>query len=62
MLSLRVFQNLGPLLRTLLAQNTFIYNGPKFWNTLNDNIKNATSFNLFKKKIKISLLQSYETH
>ena len=50
-----------PLLRTLLAQNTFIYTGPKFWNTLSDYIKNATSFNLFKKRIKLLLLQSYKT-
>ena len=28
-----------PLLRTLLAQNTFIYTGPRFWNSLDNDIK-----------------------
>ena len=51
-----------PLLRTLLAQNTFIYEGPKLWNSLSTEIKNAPSINIFKKKFKLFLLQSYVHH
>ena len=50
-----------PLLRTLLAQNTFIYTGPKFWNSLDSNIKDAPSLNSFKSKLKMFLLKSYNT-
>ena len=48
-----------PLLRTVLAQNTFIYDGPKFWNSLCENIRNAPSLYSFKKRLKAHLLQSY---
>ena len=41
-----------PLLRTLLAQNTFIYTGPRFWNSLDNVIRNARSLNSFKSKLK----------
>ena len=48
-----------PLLRTLLAQNTFIYTGPRFWNSLDNVIRNARSLNSFKSKLKSFLFQSY---
>ena len=48
-----------PLLRTVLAQKTFIYDGPKFWNSLCENIRNAPSLSSFKKRLKTHLLQSY---
>ena len=44
-----------PLLRTLSAQKTFIYEGPEFWNSLSGEIKNAPSINTFKKKLKLFL-------
>ena len=46
-----------PRLRTLLAQNTFLYTGPKYWNSLDNEIKNARSLSSFKHKLKISLLK-----
>lgn len=49
-----------PLLRTALAQNTFIYDGPKFWNSLCENIRNAPSLYSFKKRLKSHLLKAYE--
>ena len=48
-----------PLLRTLLAQNTFIYTGPHYWNSLKDDIRGARSLNTFKSKLKKDILQSY---
>ena len=48
-----------PLLRTLLAQNTFMYTGPRFWNSLDNVIRNARSLNSFKSKLKSFLFQSY---
>ena len=50
-----------PLLRTLLAQNTFIYTGPRLWNSLDDAIKNSRTLNSFKSNLRYSLLQSYDT-
>ena len=41
-----------PLLRTLLAQNTFIYTGPQYWNSLNNEIRGARSLSTFKNKLK----------
>ena len=49
-----------PLLRTLSAQHTFIYEGPKFWNSLNNDIKTAPSLPSFKRRLKSHLLQSYQ--
>jgi len=40
-----------PLLRTLLAQNTFIYDGPKFWNTLDIDVNNVPQLNSFKENL-----------
>ena len=48
-----------PLLRTLLAQKSFIFTGPKFWNSLENDIKNAPSLYTFKNKLKKKLLKAY---
>ena len=48
-----------PLLRTILAQSTFVYTGPKFWNNLDDNLKIKMSIHSFKNKLKQLLLQTY---
>ena len=48
-----------PLFRTVLAKKTFKYDGPRFWNSLTEDIKNKPSLNSFKKKLKIYLLKSY---
>ena len=50
-----------PLLRTSLAKKTFIYDGPKFWNSLSNDIKDNLSLNSFKNRLKAFLLQSYNT-
>ena len=49
-----------PLLRTLLAQKTFIYTGPRFWNSLSSELKNSRSLNSFKYQLKCALLDSYQ--
>ena len=47
-----------PRLRTLLAQNTYLYTGPKYWNSLDNDIKkNARSLSCFKYKLKTLLLK-----
>ena len=51
-----------PLLRTLLAQNTFIFTGPRFWNSLENEIKNAPSLYTYKNKLKHFLLKSYKSN
>ena len=48
-----------PFFRTLLAQNTFIYDGPKFWNSLPHDIVTVRTLNSFKNKLKLFLLKSY---
>ena len=48
-----------PLLRTVKAKSTFIFSGPKFWNSLPDDIKTAPSISSFKYKLKEFLLKSY---
>ena len=48
-----------PFFRTLLAKKTFMYDGPRFWNSLSEDIINSPSLNSFKKKLKIFLLKSY---
>ena len=49
-----------PLFRTSLAQNTFIYTGPRFWNSLNCEIKNSRSLNCFKRRLKHFMFDSYQ--
>ena len=48
-----------PLFRTILAQNTFVYTGPNYWNNLDNNLKIITSIHSFKNKLKQLLLQPY---
>ena len=48
-----------PLLRTFKAKNTFIYEGPKFWNSLDNVLKISPSLNIFKSKLKHFLLKPY---
>ena len=49
-----------PLLRTILAQNTFVYTGPKFWNGLDHTTTDSNTICSFKYKLKKSLLSSYK--
>ena len=49
-----------PRFRTLLAKNTFMYDGPRFWNSLSKDIKNSPSLNSFKRKLALFLLKSYK--
>ena len=48
-----------PLFRTLLAKKSFMYDGPRFWNSLSESIKNSPSLNSFKKNLNTFLLKSY---
>ena len=51
-----------PLLRTSFAKNTFIYDGPKLWNSFTDSLKNAPSLYTFKKRLKIFLFLKYKVN
>ena len=48
-----------PRFRTLLAKSTFMFDGPRFWNSLGNNIQNSPSLHSFKRKLKTFLLKSY---
>ena len=48
-----------PLTRTLLAKTTINFNGPKFWNSLDNEIKTVPTLNSFKYKLKSMLLNAY---
>ena len=48
-----------PLTRTLLAKTTINFNGPKFWNSLDNDIKTVPTLNSFKNKLKSVLLNVY---
>ena len=50
-----------PLLRTFSAQSTFIYEGPKFWNTLATDLKNSPTLSTFKRRLKFNLLLPYKS-
>ena len=50
-----------PLLRTLHCQKTFVYTGPKLWNSLIDTIKEVNRLVVFKAKLKQHLIESYKT-
>ena len=49
-----------PLCRTVHAQRNVSVRGAREWNSLPHETKSLTSINLFKNKIKSSLLQNYE--
>ena len=44
-----------------LFQKSLKFQGPKIWNTLNDNIKNTRTLFNFKKQYKLNLLNNYQT-
>ena len=50
-----------PLLRTVHAQNTFVYTGPRFWNNLDNSVKESSKFVTFKYKLRKHLLSTYNT-
>ena len=50
-----------PLLRTVLAQNTFVYTGPRLWNNLDNCLKESPKFITFKYKLRKHLLSTYIT-
>ena len=46
--------------RLTLTQHSVTFKGPHFWNKLPQDIKDATSLPIFKKMLKIYLLNQYE--
>ena len=50
-----------PLLRTVRAQNTFVYTGPRLWNNLDNCLKESPKFITFKYKLRKHLLSTYIT-
>lgn len=56
----RTAQNLRPYkCRTTLKLQTISYQGPIYWNDLDDSIKNSTSLSLFKSRLKNILFELY---
>ena len=51
-----------PLTRTLLAHKTFVFTGPKFWNSLDPSLKDIERLHRFKREIKSLLLKQYQTN
>ena len=49
-----------PLLRTILAQNTFVFTGPRYWNNLDHSFKGAKTLVSFKYILRKHLLKSYK--
>ena len=50
-----------PKVRTSLYYKSVIYQGPLTWNSIPDNICNAASFNIFKRKLKNHLIHNYSS-
>ena len=48
-----------PRTRTLFAQRSIAFEGPRFWNDLPHEVVQSTSLNIFKRKLKTMLLNSY---
>lgn len=48
-----------PRTRTLFAQKTILFSGPKFWNDLPNEITTSPSLRVFKRKLKLLLLLKY---
>ena len=48
-----------PLVRTKLRFNSLIYTGPQFWNSLESDITQAVSLFVFKRRLKLVLLNRY---
>ena len=49
-----------PRVRTRFKLNTVIYTAPKFWNSLDESTKRASSLFVFKRKLKTKLLNDYQ--
>ena len=50
-----------PKTRLRLLQNTLMYNGPKFWNSLEPELQQTTNFYTFKRKLKLFFLKQYSS-
>ena len=50
-----------PRTRTVFAQKTIKFTGPKFWNELPNEVITSPSLNVFRKKLKKKLLHKYNT-
>ena len=48
-----------PKTRLRIMQNTLIFNGPKFWNSLQNELQQTSGFYTFKRKLKYELLSHY---
>ena len=48
-----------PLTRTLFAQNSFVFAGCAYWNSLPNDIKEAPSLSNFKRKLRKTLISQY---
>ena len=48
-----------PHVRLSKSINYVSFQGPKFWNALSNNLKNQKSVYVFKKKLKLCLLEKY---
>ena len=48
-----------PRTRTALAQDTFIFTAPKYWNSLPIEIRNSNSLFILKRKLKKMLIVLY---
>ena len=55
-----LFISIQPVTQTILTHSIFTSAGPKFWNTLDDNLKLAPSIMTFKSRLKSQLLSSYK--
>ena len=50
-----------PSTRTVFAQKQIIFTGPRFWNDLPNEIMISPSLYVFKRRVKLLLLQKYNT-
>ena len=48
-----------PLTRTLFANRTFNFTGPKLWNSLDQSLKEPQKLQTFKQKYRKILLEKY---
>ena len=49
-----------PLFRSLSAQRTFLFTGPKSWNSLEKSLRESATLNTFKVKLKEYLINQYK--
>ena len=50
-----------PRTRTIFAQKTIMFTGPKYWNDLPQDVRGCLSLYPFKRKLRMHLLNSYST-